>query len=285
MNVYRWETGSVQPGTKALNYLRRSLPLIPESALKNAFRSRDVKMNGVRISPEDHIVAGALMEVYSAAEAPLPVVYEDERVLVINKPAGLCVMDEHCGMTVQTLAQAHCGENCLPRLCHRLDTRTSGLLVIARDDETEREITESFKSRDVTKEYECLVKGEMRPKEALCQAYLIKDAERGRVRVISHRTPGAREIRTSYRTLSMRGEISRLRVRLLTGRTHQIRAHLAYLGHPILGDDIYGDREFSRRNGSVGSLKLCAVSLTLRFGPESPLRYLDGREFTVAAPF
>ena len=268
-----------------MNYLRRSLPLIPESALKNAFRSRDVKMNGVRISPEDHIVAGALMEVYSAAEAPLPVVYEDERVLVINKPAGLCVMDEHCGMTVQTLAQAHCGENCLPRLCHRLDTRTSGLLVIARDDETEREITESFKSRDVTKEYECLVKGEMRPKEALCQAYLIKDAERGRVRVISHRTPGAREIRTSYRTLSMRGEISRRGVRLLTGGTHHSRAHLAYLGHPILGDDIYGDREFSRRNGSVGSLKLCAVSLTLRFGPESPLRYLDGREFTVAAPF
>ena len=285
MNVYRWETGPVQPGIKALNYLRRSLPLIPESALKNAFRSKDVKMNGVRISPEDHILAGAVMEVYTAAGAVLSVIYEDERVLVINKPAGLCTQDVYCGMTVQTLAQAHCGENCEPRLCHRLDTRTSGLLVIAKDDESEREITGAFKNRDVSKEYECLVKGEMRPKEAMCQAYLIKDAEVGRVRVISHRTPGAKEIKTAYRTLSMQGEISRLRVQLLTGRTHQIRAHLAYLGHPLLGDDIYGDREFSRRNASVGNLKLCAVSLTLRFSPGSLLRSLDGREFTVPAPF
>ncbi len=285
MNVYRWETGPLQTGLKALNYVRRSLPLIPESALKSAFRLKDVRMNGVRITADDVIVSGAVMEVYTAYDAGLSVVYEDERILVINKPAGLCTQDEYCGMTVESLARAHCGEACEPRLCHRLDTRTSGLLMIAKDEKTELEITGVFKNREVSKEYECLVKGEMRPPEALCRAYLIKDAQRGRVRVISHRTPGAMEIRTAYRTLSRNGEVSRLRVQLLTGRTHQIRAHMAFLGHPILGDDVYGDREFNRRNASVGSLKLCAVSLTLHFSPDSPLQDLSGHEFSADAPF
>ncbi len=285
MNVYRWEASPSLGAVKALNYLIRSLPLIPGSALKAAFRDRDVKMDGRRIGSEERVLPGALLEVYTPFEAGLPVVYEDERILVIDKPSGLCTQDKYCPMTVETLARAHCGEACAPVLCHRLDTRTSGLLVLAKDARSEEEMTAAFKSRSLKKEYECLVKGEMRPPEALCTAFLVKDAARGRVRVISHCTPGAREIRTAYRTLGREGEMSRLRVDLLTGRTHQIRAHMAYLGHPILGDDIYGDREFSRRNGAVGELKLCAVRLVLHFAPGDALYPLDGKEFTVKAPF
>lgn len=285
MNVFRWEAGKDLTDTKAINYLRRSLPLFPESVLKDAFAKRDVKMDGVRIGPDASVPPGARMEVYTPFGPELDVVYEDERVLLINKPAGLCVRDEHCPMTVETLAAARCGDGSVPRLCHRLDTRTSGLLLLAKDGETEEQLAAMFKGRDIAKEYECLVKGEMRPPEALCEAFLIKDAQRGRVRVISHRTPGAKEIRTAYAVLSREGELSRLRVKLLTGRTHQIRAHMAYLGHPILGDDIYGDRGLNRRMGAAGSLKLCAVSLTLHPSRDSALYYLDGREFTVAAPF
>ncbi len=285
MNVYRWSTDPLLQEAKAFGYVRRSLPLIADSALKEAFRARDVKMNGARISPEDRILPDAAMEVYTPFEASLRVVYEDEHVLLIDKPAGLCTRDEYCPMTAETLAAAHCGEGSMPRLCHRLDTRTSGLLLLAKDDATENEMTAVFKNRDIRKEYECIVKGEMRPPEALKTAYLIKNAEKGRVRVISHRTPGAREIRTAYRTVAREGETSRLRVELLTGRTHQIRAHLAYLGHPILGDDVYGDRDFNRRRSAVGSLKLCAVSLTFCFRPDSALYYLNGKSFTVPAPF
>ncbi len=242
-------------------------------------------MNGVRIGPEEKIISEAQMEVYTPFEASLHVVYEDERILLINKPAGLCAQDDFSPMTVETMAAAHCRGACVPALCHRLDTRTSGLLLLAKDPDAEKEIGTVFRSREITKEYECLVKGEMRPRENLCEAYLIKDAEKGRVRVISHRTPGAKEIRTAYRTLAKEGELSRLRVELLTGRTHQIRAHMAYLGHPILGDDIYGDRSFNRRKGSVGRLKLCAVMLSLRFNADSSLHYLNGAVFTVQAPF
>ena len=142
-----------------------------------------------------------------------------------------------------------------------------------------------FRVRHIRKEYECLARGEMRPPEGRFTAYLVKDSVRGKVRVISHQTPGAREIVPGYRLVRKEGELSRLRVELLTGRTHQIRAHLAYLNHPILGDDLYGDRELNRRHKSVGQLKLCAVLLSLDVPETDPFAYLNGREFTVEAPF
>ena len=151
-------------------------------------------------------------------------------------------------------------------------------------EENQAALDQAFRERTLKKEYTCLVRGEMRPPEKVCRAYLIKNARVGRVRVISHETPGARPIVTAYRTLSREGELSRLQVDLLTGRTHQIRAHLAYLAHPILGDDVYGDRAVNRRLKSVGRLKLCASSLTLHF-QDGPLAALDGRCFEIQPPF
>ena len=283
MELYRWMVAPSQRIAKAGNYLRYAMPLLPEKEIRTVFSRRDVKMDGIRIGAEDEIRPGAEMTVYTGYTVRLPVVYEDGRILLLNKPAGLCTDDPYAGMTVLSLLERERGEAF--RLCHRLDTRTSGLLLLCRDERTEGEAAELFKNRLLKKEYECLVRGEMRPKEAVCEAYLVKDSRAGTVRVVSHRTPGAKQIRTGYRCIEKNGEISRLRVDLLTGRTHQIRAHMAYLNHPILGDDLYGDREFNRRNHSVGDLKLCAVSLTL-FPPEdSGLHDLSGQTFSIPAPF
>jgi 23S rRNA-/tRNA-specific pseudouridylate synthase len=121
----------------------------------------------------------------------------------------------------------------------------------------------------------------MKPPKAECRAWLVKDARRAKVRVTDRPEPDARPIVTGYEVLES-GPVSRLRVHLVTGRTHQIRAHLAALGHPLLGDDLYGDREFNRRD-KARSLKLCAVSLTLDTGGRLPA--LDGRTFTIEPPF
>ena len=131
------------------------------------------------------------------------------------------------------------------------------------------------------KRYTCLVRGMMKPSAATCKAFLLKDAEAARVTILDHPTPGARSIATAYETLEA-GPISRLRVHLLTGRTHQIRAHLAALGHPLLGDDVYGDRAFNRAN-HARRLMLCAASLTLETGGQLP--QLDGKTFTIDCPF
>ena len=267
-----------QTGEKTLEaYLAHALPLLPQFVLRDAFACRDVKMNGQRVKPDTVPIPGADVQVYTRWEADLPVVYEDDHVLMINKPAGIsCDDDGKGGMTVQTLLSGRAN------LCHRLDNQTCGLLIAAKDPESEACLLEAFRDRKLTKRYECLVKGRMRPEAQTVTGYILKDDKMGRMRVVTHSSPEAKPIATAYETIKTEGDLSRLRVTLLTGRTHQIRAHLASLQHPILGDDVYGDRLFNQRH-NVRRLMLCAVELTLEAG--GCLAYLDGQSFSIPAPF
>lgn len=270
------------PATVAA-WLTRAMPLIPQHVLRGAFEKRDVKMNGVRVRRDEPVIPGAVIEVYTAFEGGVPVVYEDERILLIDKPAGSSAQDDgRGGMTAVGVLTDRAAGAYQPRLCHRLDNQTSGLMLLAKDDEAEGLLLTAFRERTLDKRYIALVRGEMRPPSDLREAYLVKDAENARVRVVSHPTPDARPIATRYETLSFADGVSRVEVTLLTGRTHQIRAHMAYLSHPVLGDDVYGDRAFNRRL-KAPRLMLCAVRLTLYVG--GSLRYLDGRTFEIAAPF
>ena len=168
------------------------------------------------------------------------------------------------------------------RIGHKKRQRqTSGLCLFAKNQQALDVLEEVFRQRSLEKHYECLVRGIPKPPRAECKAFLVKDAKKARVRVTDHPAPGGREIVTAYETLSA-GPVSRLRVHLITGRTHQIRAHLAALGHPILGDDVYGDRAFNRAR-KTWKLRLCAVSLRLDTKGRMPA--LDGRLFSIRAPF
>lgn len=283
MRVYELTIPVDAENQRLENYLFQALSLLPAHVIRDAFKKRDIKMNGLRVSREALAMPGAKVQVYSDYAVCIPVVYEDEHILLINKPAGIsCEDDGRGGMTIQSLMAEKAGGAYVPRLCHRLDHPTSGLLLLAKDNESERCLLEAFKQRKLQKIYHCLVRGEMRPPKAVKEAYLIKDAKQARVRIITHETPGALPIATQYETLSFDGTLSRLKVTLLTGRTHQIRAHMAFLSHPLLGDDKYGDRALNKRM-KTGSLKLCATELTLH--PGGCLSYLDGRKFIVDPPF
>ena len=140
-----------------------------------------------------------------------------------------------------------------------------------------------FFRRSLDKRYVCLVRGTPKPPECTCTAYLRKYPDQARVRVTDREVPGSTRIITAYETLETMEQISRLRVHLITGRTHQIRAHLAALGHPILGDDVYGDRSLNRDMKTQGRLKLCSTELCLDTGGRLPA--LDGKHFVISPPF
>ena len=271
-------------GMQAEALIRRLLPDLKESDVRKLFERRDVKVDGVRVSRDARLSAGREMVLFLPDEAPLPelnIVYEDQDILLVNKRPGMPVEPAEGTLSLAELCRRHAGDGFPPAPCHRLDIRTGGLCLFAKNQRALDVLTEAFRNRTLEKVYECLVRGEMKPPSAVCRAYLVKDAEKARVRITDRPEPGAREIVTGYETLES-GPVSRLKVRLYTGRTHQIRAHLAALGHPLLGDDVYGDRAFNRRM-KARSLKLCAVSLKLDTGGALP--DLDGRLFEIKAPF
>ena len=274
-------------GMKAGLFLRRLLPDLPESVLRKIFAARDVKLDGIRISRDTLLQAGQTLTVYlpsSVREAePLRIVYEDDDILLVNKPAGVSVEDDTPGsLSLSHLCRLHAGAEAFPpAACHRLDYKTSGLCLFAKNEKALSALEEVFRQRTVEKYYTCLVRGIPKPPAAVCSAFLLKDAEHGKVRVLDHEAPDARSVVTGYETLES-GAVSRLKVHLITGRTHQIRAHLAALGHPVLGDDLYGDRAFNHLQ-KVRSLKLCATELTLHTGGTLP--DLDGKSFRIDPPF
>jgi 23S rRNA pseudouridine955/2504/2580 synthase len=246
-------------------------------------------MAGLRVKADVQTVPGAQVLVYDVQEEeeiPLDIVYEDGHILLVNKPANISVQaDDGGGATVESLALNHVRrENpdaFPPKACHRLDNQTSGLLLMAKSDRAEEIMARAFKERTVKKTYTCLVKGTPKPREDVLHAFLKKDAKAAHVQIFDHSVLGALPITTGYRVLEV-GSVCRLEVDLITGRTHQIRAHFAYIGHPILGDDAYGDRAFNKEQG-VKRLMLCATNITLSGKDE--LAYLDGRMFAILPPF
>ena len=286
---YEFTIDTAAEGQRIDACIRRFLPQLPPRTAQQSFARRDVKLDGKRVRPDVRVAAGQKVELFCMEQAtPLvDVVYEDADVLVVNKRAGISVEpDEKGGATLSELALRHVRQSAPdafpPRACHRLDNQTCGLLVFAKNERAEAILTRAFRDRTMDKRYICLVRGMMKPPSATCRAFLKKDAKAAHVTIHDSQVPGSRPIITEYETIES-APVSRLLVHLVTGRTHQIRAHMAALGHPLLGDDVYGDRAFNRQQKVQGRLCLCAACLTIDTGGELP--QLDGRTFTVDCPF
>lgn len=270
---------------------------VPQWAIREAIRKRDVRIDGVRISGDVRVCEGQEIRVFwpksvvapKEMRQPLPeIVFEDAHVLLINKPQGLEAQNaDHPfeGDSALTRVIAYLkkkGEETGElRLCHRLDVQTGGLLLFTKDESAYESVYAAFTDRSFRKFYTCRVKGCPSQHEAVMRAYLRKDAQLARVVVTDYPAHGAQEIVTAYRVVDPE-ENARLEVELITGRTHQIRAHLAHIGHPILGDDKYGDRMLNRQ---LGLRKQQLWATTLEFHAQGALSYLNGRRFSVECPF
>ena len=214
-------------------------------------------------------------DVIPGAAVGIPIVYADENIIVADKPQGLpTAKADGEGETLESRLEVYGS----PMPAHRLDANTTGLVLFARNNGALEVLTEAIKQRTLRKFYRCTVKGRPQPASAELTAYCVKDEARSRIAVYDRPVQGSRDMVTRYTTLSSSGGMSELEVELVTGRTHQIRAHLAHIGCPILGDDKYGDREFNHSH-KARTQQLRAVRLVCAFPKDSLLGYLDGRVF------
>ncbi len=240
-------------------------------------KNKDIKVNGVRVGRNVALHAGDTVAYYltkKQEEKPAYyIIYTDENVLIVDKESGVNAEAVFAGLAREAEKN---GEDCY--FIHRLDRNTRGLMIFAKNVKTETALLQAFKDRAVEKIYHALCFGEFPKPSATLTAYLKKDAEKSQVRIFDKPIKGAEEIITEYRVLGAVGlDMTHVEVILHTGKTHQIRAHLAYIGCPIVGDMKYGDSE---RNRTLKISRQILVAKTLRLRLSGELSYLNGKEFT-----
>ncbi len=231
-------------------YLTRAFPRLPAWLIRETLKKKDVRINGAKSGADASVKSGDELTMYIDEKyfaAPLDILFEDDRLLVVDKPAGIPVDSDRANIGADTMLariQAHCPS---AQLCHRLDTGTGGVLIAAKTPESLNKMLTVFREHKLTKKYRCIVVGKPAAPQAKLTAYLIKDAASARVSIVQSPRNGALPIETHYKLLESKNGLSLLEVTLITGRTHQIRAHLSSISLPLLGDDKYGDRAANRR--------------------------------------
>lgn len=284
MKLYTFRIPEDTAEGRLLPLVRRMLPQLSARTVQQAFDRRDVKQNGKRMDRQAMLEPGAEVKLYAPDDAEagpsIPVLYEDENILVIHKPAGIsCQKDAKGGRSITEALHMQRPDQPEPLLCHRLDNQTEGILLLAKTREAQSAMEEGFFHRRIHKRYICVAKGCPSPESAVLHAFLTKDEKKALVRVSRRETPGSLPIVTEYRVMEREEDVSRLEIRLHTGRTHQIRAHMSFMGHPLLGDDKYGDRDFNHQH-KARRLMLCAAGLS--FEMQGKWKYLNRLQLETA---
>lgn len=242
-----------------------------------ALRKKDIRINDIKVNENVTLNVGDKVSVYITDDKlffrEFNVIYEDNNILVIDKPQNLETTGDN---SLTSIIKESYGANVEP--CHRLDRNTSGLVIFAKNSESLNILLEKFKNMEIEKHYKAKVYGIPKKDSCTLTAYLFKDKKKSIVYISDTPEKGYSKIITSYKILekNLKENYSILDVTLHTGKTHQIRAHLAHIGHPIIGDGKYGNNEINKKFG-VKSQELDAYKIIFNFSTDAKiLNYLKG---------
>ena len=297
-------------GQRVDKFITKTLPELPKSMMYKLIRKKDIKINGKRCDISSRLNSGDVVTVYVKEDvsaekkhdmrfldssSDIDIVYEDQNILIVNKPVGL---DSHSNGSPMTdtlidrikkyLYDKHeyvpdSESSFAPALCSRLDRNTCGLVTAAKNAAALRDINEAIRSGFIHKIYHCITAAPLPESSAVITAYHMKDDTRNIVNIIDSPDEGFKPIKTGYRVIVSRPPLALVEIMLYTGRTHQIRAHLAHIGAPVLGDGKYGNIAVNKRYGVFHQM-LCAYSLRFELPDSSQFSYLNKLEVNAPIP-
>ena len=281
-------------GKKLNKFLLENVPNLTYGLFCNTLRKKDIKINGKRVNKDCIIYEGDEILAYINNNAlneksenkirniiqNLDIIFEDENILILNKPSNIEVTGNN-SLTSIVHSQFK-NAKFKPMPCHRIDRNTTGLVLFAKNEESLNILLEKFKNHEIEKHYLALVYGIPKIKNKKYEAYLFKDNKMSMVYISDIPKKGYSKIVTSFSVLeTYKNNTSLLDIQIETGKTHQIRAHLAYLGYPIIGDGKYGKNTINKEFNQKYQL-LCSYKLKFNFTSNSNiLNYLSGEEFSL----
>ena len=266
-------------GKKLSSFVFYSFPNLAKNTFYKALRQKDIRINGKRINTDCTIYVDDKLSVYIADNLLFPsinleIIYEDDNILIVNKPNNIEVVGENS--LTSLINTKFSSNNIMP--CHRLDRNTTGLVLFAKNKEALDILFNKFKNHEIKKFYKALVYGIPKVKNARLEAFLFKDTKNSIVYISDTFKKGYQKIITSYKVLEeFPNNTSLLDVEIETGKTHQIRAHLAHIGYPIVGDGKYGINSVNKKLGYKYQ-QLCSYKLQFCFSSNSGiLSYLNNK--------
>lgn len=302
--------GTNEEGVRLSRFVESVTKDMPRSMMYKAFRNKRIKVNGKRAEPDTRLHQNDLIELYindeffpagAAAPAkkpprrqpPVTVIYEDGNIAVLYKPAHLLCHSDRTGdanlvdafaayLQAKGEYDPHAEQRFAPAICNRLDRGTEGLVIAAKSYAALRDMNAIIRDNQMKKEYLTITVGT--PPAGRHIAWLQHSEKNNKVRIHAREAEGYKQIITEVTPIRQNGPFTLCRIGLITGRTHQIRAHLAYLGHPVLGDIKYGNRKMNERTG-LKTQALCAQRLTFdRIPQDNILHELSGRVIKLEDP-
>ena len=289
-------------------FITKNCPTLPSSLMFKYIRTKRIKVNGKRAEISTRLKEGdtvsayindeffvKLAPTYDFLSAPysLDIVYEDENILLVDKKQGLLVHPDknEYGDTLIARIQHYLYEkgeydpedenSFCPALANRIDRNTGGIVIAAKNAEALRILCDKIKYREIDKRYLTVVHGVPKQKSATLEGFLEKNEDKNKVYLSNKKTDFNKTIKTKYTLLASKNNLSLLEVELITGRTHQIRAHMSSIGHPLLGDGKYGKLKDDKKLG-FNKQALYSYKLTFKFVTDAGiLNYLNSKTFTV----
>ncbi len=288
-------------------FLQKAVPRLPQTLMYKYIRLKRIKVNNKKCDISYRLKQGDLVELYIndeffeessnkdflLASSNIKVLYEDENILLVDKQAGLVVHEDNDN-SIDTLINRvlhylydkkeynpELEASFIPALCNRIDRNTSGIVMVAKNAEALRVLNEKIKEREVEKYYLCVVSGHLEKKADTLTHYHLKNSNDNTVKVFDKPTKETKTMITSYRVLAYSKANTLVEIELKTGRTHQIRAHMAYIGHPLIGDGKYGINKINMQYGQKQQL-LYSYKIRFNFKENNHiLSYLNQKEFEV----